>query len=102
MQATTERKRGLYMTRVRCATALVVATIGKLTIDQMNEVSRLGFDGLLKFNLEGLERRDLLCFLIDRIDLNNMVLCVSEGSSIPSMPHAVKCILGLPCDGRTH
>lgn len=95
-----ERKHGSYTTCIRCALALVVSTIGQLTINQMNEVTRLSFGGLLKFNLEGLDRRDLLCFLMDMIDPNEMVLRVCGGRSILVTPHAVKCILGLPCGGR--
>lgn len=83
--AEAERKRGPYTTYAKCDPALIIATIGKLTIDQMSEVSKLSLDGLLKFNLEALERRDLLYFLMDRIDPNDMVL-----RSIPITPHAVK------------
>lgn len=94
------RKRGSYTTCVRCAPTLVISTIDKLTIDQMNEVSRLIFDGLLKFNLKGLERRDLLYFLMDRIDPNNMAFHVDGPGASQSHPHTMKCILGLPCGGK--
>lgn len=77
-----------------------VLSIGKLTLDQLNEVSKLGFDDLLKFNLESLEIRGLLCFLMDRIDPTDMVLHVSGGKSISITPHVVKCVLGLPYSGR--
>lgn len=49
----------------------------------MNEVSRHGFGGFLKFNLEGLEKRNLLCFLMDMIDTGELVICIGGGRIIP-------------------
>lgn len=98
--AMADRKCGPWTLCIRYALALVVITIVELTIGQMNKVSKLGFGGIMKFNLEGMERRDFLCFLMDRIDPVEMVIHISGGRSIPITTHTVKCILGSPCGGR--
>lgn len=98
MQALGDRRKGPCTMCIRCAPALIVATIDKLKSGQMSEVTRLGFGSLLEFNLEGLERRALLCFLMDRTSPVEMVISTGDRISIPVMPHAVKCVLGIPCD----
>ncbi|KAL6842122.1 hypothetical protein ACP4OV_028101 [Aristida adscensionis] len=86
---------------VRCNPGDVVAVISKMTDEQRQIVSKLGFSDLLGIRLEALECRALLPWLMDRIDPTDMIMRVGPGKELPITPREIGLVLGLPTSGRT-
>ena len=60
----------------------------------------MGFGGLLHVSADRLESRELLKFLLDRLDPSTMVINISKDKGIHVTPYAVMQVLGLPDSGE--
>jgi len=63
-------------------------------------IKEMGFGGLLHVSADRLESRELLKFLLDRLDPSTMVINISKDKGIHVTPYAVMQVLGLPDSGE--
>ncbi|KAG2650539.1 hypothetical protein PVAP13_1NG457219, partial [Panicum virgatum] len=85
---------------VRCAPSAFNSFVDHLTFNQRMRIKEMGFGGLLHVSADRLESRELLKFLLDRLDPSTMVINISKDKGIHVTPYAVMQVLGLPDSGE--
>jgi hypothetical protein len=71
-----------------------------LTNQMRARIADMGFSGVLNIAARSLDHWDFLTWLMDRFNPESMLIIVSGAKRIKIIEHAIKCILGLPSDGR--
>jgi hypothetical protein len=61
-------------------------------------IQEMGFVGILRLTAKSLDNRELLSWLLDRFDPEDMIIQMGS-KQIRVTEHTVKCVLGLPCKG---
>ncbi|GJN36978.1 hypothetical protein PR202_gb25887 [Eleusine coracana subsp. coracana] len=84
---------------VRCIPKKVYETIQKLSRHQRTELEKLGWKDFLKFRTDALECRELLVWLMNRIDAEAMCIPLDDGKKIYMKPIHLKTAFGLPSGG---
>ena len=84
----------------RCAPSAFNSFVDHLTFNQRMRIKEMGFGGLLHVSADRLESRELLKFLLDRLDPSTMVINISKDKGIHVTPYAVMQVLGLPDSGE--
>lgn len=83
----------------RCTPAIFRSMVAALKEPMRTIISDMGFTGLLEFKPEKLKKRDLLVWLMDRMNAETMKLEIGGGKSLKVDEKAVRCVLGLPSTG---
>jgi len=86
---------------VRCCPKEVLETNQMLKKNQRQYVLKKGFKNILSMQLDGVEGRSLLCWLLDHIDLESMTLRAGRGKELKFSKDVVRLVLGLPSAGST-
>ena len=86
---------------VRCCPKEVLETNQMLNKNQRQYVLKKGFKNILSMQLDGVEGRSLLCWLLDHIDLESMTLRAGRGKELKFSKDEVRLVLGLPSAGST-
>jgi hypothetical protein len=63
---------------VRCSPSFFINFIEHLNMGQRREISKLGFCGLLQFYADGLDSSDILVYLLDKLNLDSLILEVGN------------------------
>ncbi|TVU21685.1 hypothetical protein EJB05_31337, partial [Eragrostis curvula] len=84
---------------VRCNPGDVVLTMAMLSVDQRAAISRLGFGQILLMEVDAVESRNLLPWLMDRIDPDTMIMTIGPGKKLPINPEVISIVLGLRNEG---
>jgi hypothetical protein len=71
-----------------------------LTPSMCTAIQEMGFVGILRLTAKSLDNRELLSWLLDRFDPEDMIIQMGS-KQIRVTEHTVKCVLGLPCKGET-
>ncbi|KAL6598273.1 hypothetical protein ACP70R_046438 [Stipagrostis hirtigluma subsp. patula] len=83
----------------RCTPGIFRTMVEALT-DPMKEIIRnMGFGGLLDMKPAKLKKRDLLVWLMDRMNPETMTLEIAGSKTLKVDEKAVRCVLGLPSSG---
>ncbi|KAL6850318.1 hypothetical protein ACP4OV_020945 [Aristida adscensionis] len=83
---------------VRCNPGDVVFAISMLSPDQHAAIAALGFGQL---EVDALESRSLLPWIMDRIDPDTMKIRINDEKILPITPLHISLVLGLPNSGRS-
>ncbi|XP_039787570.1 uncharacterized protein LOC120654022 [Panicum virgatum] len=86
---------------VRCCPKEVLDTNQLLNKPQRQYVLKKGFKNILSMQLDGVEGRSLICWLLDHIDLESMTLRAGRGKELKFSKEVVRLVLGLPSAGTT-
>ncbi|WVZ70141.1 hypothetical protein U9M48_018833, partial [Paspalum notatum var. saurae] len=84
---------------VRCNPGDVLFTIILLTRNQYAALVALGFGPFLTMLTDAVESRNLLPWLLDKINPNDMVLSIGPGKNISVTPSITSMVLGIPHGG---
>ncbi|WVZ94601.1 hypothetical protein U9M48_040473, partial [Paspalum notatum var. saurae] len=84
---------------VRCNPGDVLFTITLLTRNQYAALVALGFGPFLTMLTDAVESRNLLPWLLDKINPNDMVLRIGPGKNISVTPSIISMVLGIPHGG---
>ncbi|CAL5000491.1 unnamed protein product [Urochloa decumbens] len=88
---------------IRCNPSDVIFTIQLLNPDQYEAVEALGFGPLLRMEIDAVESRELLAWLMDRVSPVDMIIRIGPGKVLPITPESISMVLGLPIGGsRLH
>ncbi|KAL6864980.1 hypothetical protein ACP4OV_016131 [Aristida adscensionis] len=82
----------------RSAPHSIVELIKSIPKALRNRLVKNGFGDFLKFSLDEIIDRQLLCFLMDHVDVGKMQIDLGHDKVIRIDEHAVHCVLGLPND----
>ncbi|KAL6880674.1 hypothetical protein ACP4OV_012239 [Aristida adscensionis] len=82
----------------RSAPHSIVESIKSIPKALRNRLVKNGFGDFLKFSLDEIIDRQLLCFLMDHVDVGKMQIDLGHDKVIRIDEHAVHCVLGLPND----
>ncbi|KAL6845161.1 hypothetical protein ACP4OV_024656 [Aristida adscensionis] len=82
----------------RSAPHSIVELIKSIPKALRNMLVKNGFGDFLKFSLDEIIDRQLLCFLMDHVDVGKMQIDLGHDKVIRIDEHAVHCVLGLPND----
>ncbi|KAL6893482.1 hypothetical protein ACP4OV_007580 [Aristida adscensionis] len=82
----------------RSAPHSIVELIKSIPKTLRNRLVKNGFGDFLKFSLDEIIDRQLLCFLMDHVDVGKMQIDLGHDKVIRIDEHAVHCVLGLPND----
>ncbi|KAL6848767.1 hypothetical protein ACP4OV_021350 [Aristida adscensionis] len=91
-------KEKLKYTTCRSAPHSIVELIKSIPKALRNRLVKNGFGDFLKFSLDEIIDRQLLCFLMDHVDVGKMQIDLGHDKVIRIDEHAVQCVLGLPND----
>ncbi|KAL6644103.1 hypothetical protein ACP70R_018869 [Stipagrostis hirtigluma subsp. patula] len=80
----------------RCTLGIFRTMVGALTNPMKEIIRNMGFGGLLDMKPAKLKKRDLLVWLMDRMNPETMTLEIAGGKTLNVDEKAVRCVLGLP------
>ncbi|KAL6630959.1 hypothetical protein ACP70R_028299 [Stipagrostis hirtigluma subsp. patula] len=83
----------------RCTPGIFHTMVGALTNPMKEIIRNMGFGGLLDMKPAKLKKRDLLVWLMDRMNPETMTLEIVGGKTLKVDEKAVRCVLGLPSTG---
>uniref|UniRef100_K3YEI5 Aminotransferase-like plant mobile domain-containing protein n=1 Tax=Setaria italica TaxID=4555 RepID=K3YEI5_SETIT len=86
---------------IRCNPSDVIFTIQLLNPDQYAAVEALGFGHLLRMEIDAVECRELLAWLMDRVSPVDMIIRIGPGKVLPITAESISKVLGLPIGGSS-
>jgi hypothetical protein len=93
-------KRNTHSQIARCSPSIIRSFMSTALIPSMcSTIQEMGFVVILCHAAKSLDNRDFLSWLLDRFDLEEMTIQIGA-KQIRVTEHSVKCVLGLPSEGK--
>ncbi|CAO2141634.1 unnamed protein product [Urochloa humidicola] len=80
---------------IRCAPGSITTILESMSKPMKDRLVELGFNDFLRFNVDAIDDRGLILFLMEHAQLDPLRIEVS-GRVLPVTPQVVKCVLGIP------
>ncbi|XP_002455807.2 uncharacterized protein LOC8078188 [Sorghum bicolor] len=85
---------------VRCNPRDVIFTTGLLNPQQYAAIEADGFAELLRMKIDAVENKNLIIWLLDHTDPDQMLIKLGAGKVLPITPQIISMVLGLPIGGQ--
>uniref|UniRef100_A0A0E0M774 Ubiquitin-like protease family profile domain-containing protein n=1 Tax=Oryza punctata TaxID=4537 RepID=A0A0E0M774_ORYPU len=83
-----------------CSPGLAIEACGALSQKHHEKLKEIGFDAIACMTLDGIEKPDLIRWLMDRTDPETMCISIDDDRKIQITPRTVQLVLGTPLGGK--
>uniref|UniRef100_A0A0E0L8H0 Ubiquitin-like protease family profile domain-containing protein n=1 Tax=Oryza punctata TaxID=4537 RepID=A0A0E0L8H0_ORYPU len=84
----------------RCSPGLAIEACGALSQKHHEKLEEIGLDAIACMTLDGIEKPDLIRWLMDRTDLETMCISIDDDRKIQITTRTVQLVLGTPLGGK--
>uniref|UniRef100_A0A0E0LK37 Ubiquitin-like protease family profile domain-containing protein n=1 Tax=Oryza punctata TaxID=4537 RepID=A0A0E0LK37_ORYPU len=84
----------------RCSPGLAIEACGALSQKHHEKLEEIGLDAIACMTLDGIEKPDLIRWLMDRTDPETMTISIDDDRKIQITPRTAQLVLGTPLGGK--